>query len=70
MTTFFGISTLALGALSIYLIKLILREREYQLDVLSSNRAVTEPLYCVQLQHHALPARYGEVQKVIHKLFA
>ena len=41
-----------------------------QLDVLSSNHAVTEPLYCVPLQHHALPARYGEVQKVIHKLFA
>lgn len=41
-----------------------------QLTIHSSNCTVTEPLYSVQRQHHVLPARYGEIQKVVQELLA
>ena len=63
MTTFLAISTLALGALSIYLIKLIFREREYHLDVLCDLDDAREKIEAIEMANESFRKEFGELKE-------
>lgn len=63
MTTFLAISTLALGTLSIYLIKLIFREREYHLDVLCDLDDAREKIEAIEMANESFRKEFGELKE-------
>jgi len=63
MTTFLAISSLLLGTLSIYLIKLIFREREYQLDVLSDLEDAREKIEAIEMANESFRKEFGELKE-------
>lgn len=63
MTTFLAISTLLLGILSIYLIKLILRERDYSLSMLMDLDDAQEKIEAIEIANNSFRKEFEDLKE-------
>lgn len=63
MITLLAISTLTLGTLSLYLIKLVFREREYQEDVLMDLDHAQEKIEAIEMANETFRKEFADLKE-------
>lgn len=63
MTTFLAISSLLLGTLCLYLIKLVFKEREYQLEILEDLQNEQEKIEAIEMANESFRKEFGELKE-------